>query len=37
MITLHEERKLKNKNLERIKYVSEHSTTPYLFISKKHH
>ncbi|CAK63668.1 unnamed protein product (macronuclear) [Paramecium tetraurelia] len=36
MVTLHEDRKLKNTNFERIKYVSEHSTTPYLCISKKH-
>ncbi|CAD8171150.1 unnamed protein product [Paramecium octaurelia] len=36
MVTLHEDKKPKNKNFERIKYVSEHSTTPYLCISKKH-
>ncbi|CAD8170903.1 unnamed protein product [Paramecium pentaurelia] len=36
IVTLHEDRKLQNKNQERVKYVSEHSTTPYLYISKKH-
>ncbi|CAD8052817.1 unnamed protein product [Paramecium primaurelia] len=36
LITLHEDRKLQNKNQGRIKYVSEHSTTPNLYISKKH-
>ncbi|CAD8085177.1 unnamed protein product [Paramecium sonneborni] len=36
IVTLHEDRKFEKRNIERVKYVSEHSTTPYLFISKKH-
>ncbi|CAK73971.1 unnamed protein product (macronuclear) [Paramecium tetraurelia] len=35
IVTLHEDRKIQKKNVERVKYVSEHSTTPYLYISKK--
>lgn len=37
IVTLHEERRPQKKSNERVKHVSEHSSMPYLYISKKSH